>query len=106
MKLTVRQLKRLIKEQFYEASKKEDDEEKFNFEKNDEDVDDTVEEDDEDDISDDDHSSVSLKEAQQTFEDGAGQYLEALIDDGMSRFEAVQQLVSLLRKVFKGRTSF
>jgi len=106
MKLTVRQLKQLIKEQvaeqFYETSKKEDEEdEEFNFEKNDEE-DDVAEDDD----SDDSHSSASLKDAQKAFESAAGAYLKALIGDDMSRFEAVQQLVSLLRKVFKGRTSF
>ena len=87
MKLTVRQLKQLIKEQieeqFYETSK------------NDEDSEDSEK-----------HSSVSLKDAQKAFEDGAGQYLEALVAADWSRFDAVQQLVSLLKKIFKSGNKF
>lgn len=115
MKLTVKQLKHLIREQikesaskalyldeqFYETSKKEDDEEEFNFDKKNDNEDDIEEEDNE--FS---HSGTSLKDAQKEFENGAGAYLEALLGEGWSRFDAVQQLVSLLRKIFKGGHTF
>lgn len=39
--------------------------------------------------------------AKKRFEKAAGSYLRALLKDGWSRFDAVQELVSQLKTVFK-----
>jgi len=68
MKLTIKQLKQIIKEQVEEQA--------FLTEAG--------------------HSAAKKK-----FEKAAGAYLKSLLSDGWSRFDAVQELVSQLRVVFK-----